>query len=197
MCSAQASREDAAILHRLPDPGFFPKEWANQGVACNQKCRPRLSPFSMAWYSQQLLAAGEPSLYNPGRRMAEQLRFTWLRSFDPPITVRIVMDDSGYRLIAKQLSGAGGYDPGEIVQSVDRMLDRKERDQIDGVRASELFAPDPEGCLLGLDGAQWIIESSGNAGYRFGERHSPAKGAIREAGLTMLGLTGWKFEPVY
>jgi hypothetical protein len=47
----------------------------------------------------------------------ERYRFTWLRTFDAPIAVRLDASlDSPPLLIAKVLSGHGGYDPGEIVE---------------------------------------------------------------------------------
>ena len=59
-------------------------------------------------------------------------------------------------------------------------------------------APRAEACgLRGLDGAQWLVETVDDRGYRFDKEWSPNDGDIRRVGLALLGLTGWKIDPVY
>lgn len=191
-------------MRKLRDPLFFPKEWATQGNWCAGVCLARLSPFVMSWYSDQLAAAEEPSLYAASRDAPaneQQFRFTTLPTFDRPVIVRIVMRDDGYRLIAKELSGAGGYAPGMIERSLDRMLTRKERNQVEQVLAADLFTPDPDECsgpngtiMVTIDGTHWLFETAERGRYEFSERDGPSKGSTRAAGLLMLKLTGWKFK---
>ena len=52
-------------------------------------------------------------------------------------------------------------------------------------------------CLIGTDGAQWVVEAIDAGGYRVTERWSPESGAVRELGLALLALTGWDPRPVY
>lgn len=201
MCTRRIAAGDAAALRTLASPPYFPEEWSRQGTMCGNRCEPRLSAFENAWYSTFLAAAAEPSLHaqTTGKDTGaiRQVRFTWLRSFDPPVTIRIVMERTGYRLIARELSGAGGYDPGTVARTVDRVLTRDERKTIDGVLAPALFQPHKADCSIALDGAQWIFEMAQGHAYAMGQRHSPGDGGFREAGLAMIALTGWDVGRVY
>jgi hypothetical protein len=62
----------------------------------------------------------EPSLFE--LRLNKDMRvyrFLWLRTFDNPISVRLIVnDDSSGRLIAKVTSGAGGYEPGDVTEEI-------------------------------------------------------------------------------
>jgi hypothetical protein len=170
---------------------------------------PVLSEFAARWYSDHLQAAEEPSL-SERPVLSEQpegsvIRFTWLRSFDPPIVVRVEGHESGSpRLIAKQLSGAGGYAPGKIAATIDRPLTASETQELHKLLSdTRLAQPLPSGSTLkrcgppGLDGAEWIVEVVNRRGYHFAKDWSPRAGDVRQVGLAMLALTGWIVEPVY
>ena len=156
-------------------------------------------------YSRHFRAAKEPSLYlaslkaaRSGRRI---VRFTWLRSFHPPVFVRIEWDNQGKaRLIAKQMSGAGGYDPGVIAKRLDRPLSGNSAHQIESViEQTRLFDLPPQECspYFHVDGADWTVEGVDSRGYHFVIRGSPRNGVVRRIGDMMLRVTGWKFDPIY
>lgn len=171
--------------------------------------RPVLSDFEARWYSSQLRAASEPSLSQPIRRGAQPkqraIRFTWLRSFHPPIVVRIEgLETATPRMIAKQLSGAGGYAPGGIAKRVDRELASSEALTLLGLLAdthldktSSKTAALKECGPPGLDGAEWLVEVVDSRGYHFAKNWSPQAGDVRRMGLALIALTGWTVEPVY
>ena len=165
---------------------------------------PLLDEFSREWYSRHLVAAGEPSLVSIAEAApvgGMHLRFTWLRSFHPPVVVRVsAMSPGEMEMTAKLLSGAGGYEPGKIAQQVDRTLDPAETRQLQALlESSQLLEEPAETCELGLDGAQWIVEVVEGDSYYFFDRWTPDEGAVRELGLLMLGLTGWptKSDEIY
>ena len=90
-----------------------------------------VSAFESEWFSRHLRAAAEPSLYTSAevRRAGTVLRFTWLRTSHRPVVVRVEgLDTDAPRLVAKQLSGRGGYDPGKIAMEITRPLARTEAD---------------------------------------------------------------------
>lgn len=163
---------------------------------------PIVSAFENKWFSSHLLAAKEPSLFQASRNSRasyDAIRFTWLRSFDPPVIVRIEgINSASARLIAKQLSGAGGYDPGTISKHTERQLTREEirrmRELLMRTRLTSLPAKD---CALGTDGSEWLIEVADRSGYHFINRWSPERGEVREFGIAVLKLTGWQFKKVY
>src|SRR5687768_10776338 len=61
--------------------------------------------FLNKWYSRQLFALHEPVLKND-TCTAEMYRFTWLRTFDFPVCVRIEKSTDSVLLIWKQCDGA-------------------------------------------------------------------------------------------
>lgn len=178
-----------------------PTEDCGPGLA--SKRFPILSDFENEWFSQHLRAAGEPSLYLPTIRTAKTLqstiRFTWLRTFDPPVIVRIErLNTAEPVLIAKQLSGAGGYDPGKVIRVTTRPLSRNEAKTFKALFARvNIFTQPAQVCEFGMDGAEWIFEGAHGAHYHFTKRWTPEKGVERELGLALLRLTGWKFKVIY
>jgi len=198
------------LLGALPQPlaaqtRYFPPPYPERMVPCSPSPKsdgaPVVSEFENHWYSQHLSAAAEPSLYEAGRRSrnGDVVRFTWLRTFDPPVIVRVEgLGSASPHLIAKQLSGAGGYEPGTVSKQIDRHLSRVEATALKHMllRTNVFDLPAIE-CSGGMDGAEWIIEGAGKSGYRFVDRWSPQRGNVRETGLALLKLTGWTFKKVY
>lgn len=183
-----------------PAEAYFPAEFATE-VSCPGALPMKMAimnAFTNAWYSGHLRAAGEPSLYAARSAMTageQTVRFTYLPSFGPPVIVRIAFSASGEaRLIAKQLSGAGGYAPGIIARQVDRQLSAGETARVQKLLADPTLTPPPApNCgPPGNDGSQWIIERIDARGYHFRDEWSPRKGVVLTFGLAMLELTGWK-----
>jgi hypothetical protein len=160
-----------------------------------------LSDFTSKWYSSHLKAAGEKSLIDSAATSPQKvhLRFTWLRSFHRPVVVRINEQANGTAVIeAKMLSGAGGYEPGKIAKRVHRDLTASEWSALKAqIGRSELSHETPGNCDLGLDGAQWVLETVTDGRYAFFERWSPDDGSVRDVGVAMLRLTGFPLEPIY
>lgn len=170
-----------------------------------------MDDFRSSWYSSHLRAAREPRI--GGAAPAHEvdglgvLRFTWLRTFHAPVMARVeARTDDGLRLTATELSGAGGYDPGRISRQVERRLSADEAGQLIALlnQTRVLDLPSSNDCpveengdlIIHGDGAQWIIEANGPAGYRYVDRWS-ADGPVRDLGLHLLGLTGWTYDRVY
>lgn len=184
---------------------YFPPPYPKRMAPCSPSPKsggaPVVSEFENQWYSKQLLAAAEPSLYEAGQRPGgnDVIRFTWLRTFDPPVIVRVEgLRSASPHLIAKQLSGAGGYDPGVVAKKIDRRLSPVEAAALGRVllRTSVFDLPAIE-CREGMDGAEWIVEGLGKDGYHFVNRWSPQHGEVYETGLALLKLTGWTFKNLY
>ncbi|MDQ4087259.1 MAG: hypothetical protein M3177_04485 [Pseudomonadota bacterium] len=189
-------------------PEYFPPELGQPTLRCSfdtdDRLHPILSELERDWYSRQLAAADEPSLYLLSREAlrpsgSATLRFTWLRSFHPPVVIRI--ETSGpdlHRLVAKQLSGAGGYDPGEVSKTVERPLTPAEAERLRTVlERARLFEIPPDPCPGGCDGSEWIFEAVEGRRYRFTSLWSPDTGPGHELGRFLMALTGWEFDEVY
>jgi hypothetical protein len=193
-----------------PRGSFFPPALTEARRIC-PPIGGRMKPFRQPvigdtenpWFSGQLRAAREPSLYAMSRARShagkDTIRFTWLPSFHHSVIVRIDRSGSSARLIAKQLSGHGGYAPGDIARTVDRPLTSAERRELaDLLDREQLFAQTVDPCEMpGLDGAEWLFEDARGNGYRFVKSWSPGQGPARNFGMFMLRLTGWKFANIY
>ena len=191
---------------RYSGPAYFPAALGEPTVACRwdrSRLQPILSDFTRDWYSRQLAAAREPSLYRVSRMRrpagAATLRLTWLRSFHPPVTIRIeTADPHRQRLVAKQMSGAGGYDPGHVAKTLDRPLTADESARLRAMLArTRVFDLARDPCDGGTDGAQWIFESVDAGGYHYFDVWTPRTGPANELGRFLMGLTGWDFGRVY
>ncbi|MDP1913865.1 hypothetical protein [Brevundimonas sp.] len=180
--------------------GFFQPALFQQTVDCDFSGRKVsnhiLDEFEDSWYSKHLRAAGErPLSFAPGSR--ETLRFTWLRSFHSPVIVRVEWAPTGAAtLTATMLSGAGGYEPGEVSNTVSRTLTQVETERLLVLRQAILREP-PVDCAIMLDGARWIVEAAGADGYHYVNAQSPQTGTVHDLGMALLGFTGWAVEPIY
>jgi hypothetical protein len=181
-------------------PAYFPQALyeasRNCGILGLGGRRAVMDDHSAHWYGGHLSAAGERPIFANRR---STLRFTWLRTFDAPVVVRIDRTGDGAVLMtATELSGQGGYEPGTVARRVERRLSAQETAALDQMlRETDVLAQAPIECAIGLDGAQWVVESAGPSGYRFVERQSPSDGPVRELGLHLLALTGWTFGRTY
>jgi hypothetical protein len=113
---------------------------------------------------------------------AEIYRFTWLRTFDHPVFIRIQNENGNIEVTVKKLSGAGGYDPGKIMldsafhASIGQWQEFKsilEESKFWGKRYAE--------GEIGFDGSQWILEGSLSGRYNFLDEWTPrGKSTVRE-----------------
>jgi hypothetical protein len=189
-----------AVNPPIETSGYFPPALFQQTVDCGVSWRNRpnyvLDEFEDGWYSEHLRAAGErPLSFVPGS--PDTLRFIWLRSFHAPVVVHVEWAPTGMAsLTATMLSGAGGYEPGEVSNTVSRTLTQDEVERLLLLRQAALREP-PVDCTMMLDGARWIVEAAGADGYHYVNRQSPDSGAVHDLGLALLGFTGWAVEPIY
>jgi hypothetical protein len=139
-----------------------------------------IDSFLNTWYSNQLYHLSEPVLtkYDPQR---EVYRFTWLRSFNHPITVRIEsLKDEKY-VTVKICDGNGGFRPGKII--LNKMFPINESQwkelqlQFDKLKFWNL--PPTKRDQNGTDGADWILEAKRKTIYHFATRWSPQNGEFR------------------
>jgi hypothetical protein len=161
--------------------------------------------FRSDWYSKHLTAMREPSLWDvSGQDSAmEVYRFLWLRSFHHPISVRLTVRHDGTGLLtSKETDGKGGYDPGKLIRNVTATLSREQtdwfRDRAEGSGLWKLPTKQPEAAgTVGLDGAQWIIETRKGGRYHIVDRWSPpADDPVHALGTTlMINLAHFKLLP--
>src|SRR5689334_1634065 len=130
-------------------------------------------------YSEYLKALHEPSLWELSQHdpKAEVYRFTWLRSFHHPISVRLVIRPSGSSWShSRMTSSKGGAQPGRIIR-YSNSWETKGRTAsfIDVLEHADFWdlptlvdsSVGPNGeVTVTLDGAEWIVEGVKNGHYR-------------------------------
>ncbi|HLP39543.1 hypothetical protein [Lacibacter sp.] len=134
----------------------------------------RLDQFVMGWYSTMLFGLHEPVIYNY-KGDNEIYRFTLLRSFEHPLTVRLQRDGETIKLFSKLADGAGGYEPGQIFWDTTFHVNHVQYDTLTTLIARADFWNMPiEIYDGGLDGAEWILEGVKDGKYHWAHRWSPA-----------------------
>lgn len=161
--------------------------------------------FVVSWYSKHLRALREPSVAALAGKQGHAYRFLWLRTFDPPIALRVdVAPDGSGTLTVKATSGRGGYEPGTLVTYQRRAMPRAEVRQFLARLSTARFwalptrepAIEEDGSItVKADGAQWILEGARRGRYHVASRWSPEPGAYREAALWLVRLAGLRIEP--
>lgn len=123
-------------------------------------------------------------------------RFTWLRTFDNPIVIRIEKENDSVSLFYKMTNGAGGYEPGEIVIDNKKKLALNDWESfIDLVDLCRFWTSMPcERFEGGLDGSQWILEGATKEYYQVVDKWSPSEGAYYDCCNFLIELTDLKLS---
>ena len=171
--------EDSTVLYFKTKPNW------------QDTTRDALDSFVNSWYSHMLFALKEPILkdYDGAK---EVYRFTWLRSFNHPVVIRLEKQGDSVRLISKVSDGAAGYEPGKIFFDTILNITQKQVDVINHHLNSAKFwtlqteTRDNDG----KDGSEWIIEVYKDNQYHMAVRWTPMKGtAFRRIGEYMLSIS--------
>lgn len=204
------------ILADLPwdnTPAHFTiRELARSYEGSAPLARAPLSKAKRQWYNKHLRAMREPSLEPNG---PETHRFLWLRSFNLPVVVRVVLNEPP-KLIVKVMSGNSSF-AGGLCERRERVLSIEETRAVrtcfkqaavwraapkQHFGGAPSIAPrhrfsheDLLGIETGIDGAEWIVESVFDDRYWFRARWSPEQGALRTCALVLLELSGVHREP--
>jgi len=175
-----AGRSKSRTPERGPDPPWFP---------------PEVDASLASWFARQLDALEEQPLWPPSHTI-EIYRLTWLRTFHQPIAVRLEISSDQGRILGKACSGAGGYEPGSLVDRTEQLLTA----EVARGHASrlELTDPLPPTAQLVLDGSRWILESVRDGHYTFREVASPDEGQFLDGCLALIEASGLVVKgPVY
>jgi hypothetical protein len=152
---------------------------------------PELDNGTSKWYSSQLRALQEPSLWALSKTESSQsYRFLWLRTWDHPISVRFDVNDDGTgRLVTKMSSGTGGYDPGKLVLDHTRQITKEQTASLLlKVETAAFWGLPTNETTGGRDGAKWIIEGVHQGDYHIVDRWSPRSGPVRDVALQLMHL---------
>jgi hypothetical protein len=178
-----------AILNNPPDanPQYFP-----EGIFGDTSDKGSFKDFATRWYSSDLRAMHEPSLFEASKdRSLVAYRFLWLRTFHHPIVIRLTIRPDGTgALTGKITSGAGGYEPGDLIwnQAID--IPKAQLQQfVNAVKMAEFWTLPPDHRWGGTDGAQWIMEGVQDGNYHVVDRWSPERTNYAKMCLLLLNLS--------
>jgi len=150
---------------------------------------PNLDKLLIDSYSAQLKAFKEPSLFELSKSpTAQSYRFLWLRTFHHPIAVRLdIKADGAGILTTKVTSGAGGYEPGTLIENSKKPLTSQQTHAfLAKIQQTNFWLlPTATNDQRGNDGSQWMIEGVNAGRYHVVTRWSPKTGPIRDLGITL------------
>jgi hypothetical protein len=136
---------------------------------------------------------------------AEIYRITFIPTFHHPIKIRVEKQKDTYVLIAKRLSGQGGYDAGILRTERRRRLRPREWNRLLELLEEANFwklpylekeaGPNEKGEeTICLDGSEWVIEGVRNGQYHAVNRYCPEAKSFEAVGLYLAQLSGLRVK---
>ena len=182
------------LMDLFPEKGktikYFPADNARYYKGYNYK-------FIITWYSEMLWAMKEPVIYTD-RSKNEIYRFTWLRTYNHPIAIRIENRGGLYFLFWKMCNGNGGFEPGKLIIDKQKSVDKRVWKQFSSfLDRINFWSMDTHVKDSGDDGAQWILEGKVGNRYHVVDRFTPSlsKDDFYKCCDFLIGLTDLKFKP--
>jgi len=131
----------------------------------------------------------------------EIYRITFIPTFYNPIKIRVEKRKNSYVLIAKRLSGQGGFDAGKLKTEKRRTLYLQEWDRLlDLLKEAKFWElpylekeeePNEKGEItVCLDGSEWVIEGVKDGKYHVVNRYCPEVKSFLAVGLHLVKISG-------
>lgn len=152
-----------------------------------QSFPPEIRANKQRWYLKHLTAMKETPIYNlPPESDKFVFRLLWLRSFHHPVCVKVEKSgESPAALLGKELSGAGGYAPGELIVNRKTEMSSESYDHLRDMLKSANFSEQPtDQDSDANDGAQWIFELNDKGKYHIVDAFGG--GTVRDVGIYLL-----------
>ena len=150
-------------------------------VAAEQERSPREAMLADKYHRQLSALFKEPVVLPMTDKDAEVYRLTVRPAFLKPVSIHVETRGVRHVVVAKRLSGAGGYDPGRLQRETRRTLKPEEWSSLLALVEAASFwtlpyddpgqKPDAQGNeRICLDGSHWTIE-----GVRRGQYHAVSR----------------------
>ena len=138
-------------------------------------------------------------------REAEIYRMTFIPTFFSPVKIRVERHGEEYELVAKRLSGQGGFEVGRLKDEKKRRLKPEEWSRllalINKARfwnmpyAEKKIEPNEKGELtICLDGSEWVLEGVKDGKFHAVTRYCPDEKPFEEIGQYLAKLSGLKIK---
>ena len=182
-----------AVLILLPAVSYSQEANPAEKFRSDRKYQNTLSVFR----ESQVVSASNPSV--------EVYRIFIVPTFYHPLSIRVEKSGKDYVLVAKRLSGQGGYGWGNLKYEKRRRLSEREWRLLLNLlaeasfwtlpTADKEFEPNEKGeVTLCLDSTSWILEGVNDDKYHVVDRYCPDRKGVKEIGLYMVKLTKWKIR---
>lgn len=155
-----------------------------------------MSKRSVDGLRSQLMSLEEPCLYNficePDM---EIYRFTWLRSFDNPISIRLIKNKDKISLFWKIGKGSGGYEPEGLKTSRSKYISLSDYQNFIGLFNNlNIISRPNETYVMMTDGATWTLEFKTNSSFKAIKTNEPDD-TFKQCCLYLLDLANIKIDP--
>jgi hypothetical protein len=129
----------------------------------------------------------------------ECYRFTWLRTSEHPVVLRIdVLKDGTAYFHQKIADGRGGYNPGKLFRDEKWKLTGSSLESFKKTFSEAAFFDQTVSEeMAGMDGSTWLIEAVINGRYHAIERWSPHTGAAWTIGTAFIKIAVDDFSRIY
>ena len=124
----------------------------------------------------------------------EIYRFTWLRTFHHPVSVRLEKQGDIIKLFTKVCNGAGGYDPKQLIfdTTINATTEQFKTliQKISNINFWNLTTEQRDD--TGKDGSEWIIEAIKDNKYHMVTRWTPSvkrQGDFRSVGEYLISIS--------
>jgi hypothetical protein len=134
-----------------------------------------INAFCEEWYGKHLSTMKEPSLFPIASDQSKEIyRFTLLRTWGRPISVRVDVNENVITIHTVKLTGSGGYEPGGIKFKESITLSPEASSKlIKKINSLKFFSMPLEDDTRGCDGSEWIFEGIKNGQYHVISRWCP------------------------
>lgn len=194
--------EQLSIIQPTDLNSYFPisyfanlKEDWECDLTINYLFQIRSSQRSIDWLETQLKDLHEDPLFTQLINKGDTIyRFTWLRSFDAPICVRIEKKAGKRFLYWKIGKGAAGYEPRGLKKSRKKRLRKKQWEKFNSLIKQAQFDQLPnENYVAMTDGASWTLELKTSDYFKAHKTNEPI-GKYEEACLYLLDITNIRLK---
>ncbi len=149
------------------------------------------------WIKLQLDNLNEDCLYEQNLPSNLSIyRFTWLRTFNHPIAIRIEKDEKKVMIYWKVGKGAGGYAPKGLKKSGKKKLSIEKWNQFEAMINASDFHDKYKPEIPSSDGASWILEKKTKSTFKAYNSSLPSL-EVSEACMFLLDLTRLKVKQEY
>jgi hypothetical protein len=167
---------------------YFPKNSFSE--------RDDLDAFIQTWYGNHLDVLDNEKLIFQNN--INVIRFTCLRTFHKPFSIKIMWNNINAKLIFNMSDGAGGYSPGALMSHFAKPLRNDQLNKlIEIVNRYNIFNQPTTINNDGLDGSQWIIEVNIDGNYKVIDRWTPRRGVVYDIGKYLIELSEEKIDTLY